>query len=100
VGSVLGATMGAGATALPAGSRGLVFVLRSGALVAVPVQIILTAATQAAVKPLKGTLNAGDAVVTGDSTSAVRTRTAAAGPPAAPGFGSQSAGAGATRAVR
>jgi HlyD family secretion protein len=98
VGSKLGATMGAGATALPAGSRGLVFVSRSGTLVAVPVQIILTAATQAAVKPLKGTLEAGDAVVTGDSTGAVRPRAAAAGPQAAPGFGSQ--GAGATRAVR
>jgi HlyD family secretion protein len=98
-GSVLGATMGAGATALPAGSRGRVFVERSGALVAVPVQIVLTAATQAAVKPVSGTLQAGDAVVIGDSSS-VQPRPAVTGAQSAPGFGSSSQGGGATRAVR
>ncbi len=98
-GSVLGATMGAGSTSLPAGSRGRVFVVRSGALTAVPVQIVLTAATQAAVKPLSGTLQAGDAVVTADSSGALP-RPAATGQQSAPGFGSSSQGAGATRAVR
>ncbi len=98
-GSLLGATMGAGATALPAGSRGRVFVERSGTLVAVPVQIVLTAATQAAVKPLSGTLQPNDAVVTGDSSGA-QPRPAATGQQSAPGFGQGSQGGGATRAVR
>ena len=97
-GSQFGATMGAGATALPAGSRGRVFVARSGALVAVPVQIVLTAATQAAVKPLQGTLQVNDAVVTGD-TSAAQPRTTAAAQ-RAPGFGQSPQGGGAARAVR
>jgi HlyD family secretion protein len=98
-GSVLGATMGAGTTALPAGSLGRLFVERSGALVAVPVQIVLAAATQAAVKPVSGTLQVGDAVVGGDSSSA-QPRPAATGAQSAPGFGSSSQGGGATRAVR
>ncbi|MGP6190396.1 MAG: efflux RND transporter periplasmic adaptor subunit [Vulcanimicrobiaceae bacterium] len=96
-GSQFGATMGAGATTLAPGSRGRVFVSRAGALVAVPVQILLTAATQAAVKPLRGTLQAGDAVVTADGSasqpaSAPHTSTAA--------FGQATQGGGAARAVR
>jgi HlyD family secretion protein len=98
-GSQFGATMGAGATALAAGSHGRIFVERSGALVAVPLQIVLTAATQAAVKPLSGTLQAGDAVVTGESTG-VPARTAAATQASAPGFGQSAQGGGATRGVR
>ena len=97
-GSVLGATMGAGATALPAGSLGRVFVVRSGTVVAVPVQIVLTAATQAAVKPVSGTLQTGDAVVTADSSGA-RPSPASTAQQSAPGFGA-SQGGGATRAVR
>jgi HlyD family secretion protein len=96
-GSQFGATMGAGATALPAGSRGRVFVKRSGALVAVPVQIVLTAATQAAVSPLSGTLQVNDAVVTAD-TSVVQPHAAVA--QSAPGFGQSPQGGGAARAVR
>jgi HlyD family secretion protein len=97
-GSQFGATMGAGATALPAGTRGRVFVARAGTLVAVPVQIVLTAATQAAVKPATGTLAVSDAVVTGD-TSVAQPRTAAA-TQAAPGFGQSPQSGGAARAVR
>jgi len=97
-GSQFGATMGAGATVLPSGSRGRVFVERSGALVAVPVQIVLTAATQAAVKPLSGTLQANDAVVTGDTS--VAQPHAAAAAQSAPGFGQPAQGGGAARAVR
>jgi HlyD family secretion protein len=95
-GSQFGATMGAGATSLAPGARGRVFVLRSGSLVAVPVQIALTAATQAAVKPLSGTLQAGDAVVTSDSSGTPAP--AASGRQNAPGFGPQ--GGGAARVVR
>lgn len=98
-GSQFGATMGAGATALPSGSRGRVFVQRAGGLVAVPVQIVLTAATQAAVKPLSGTLQAGDAVVTAD-TSGAKPRAATSAPQSAPGFGQGAQGGGAARAVR
>ncbi len=98
-GSQFGATMGAGATALPAGSRGRVFVQRSGALVAVPVQIVLTAGTQAAVAPLSGTLQVNEALVTGDSSGAQPT--AARSQSNAPAFGQGAQGSGgATRAVR
>jgi HlyD family secretion protein len=95
-GSQFGATMGAGATALATGSRSRIFVLRAGALVAVPVQIVMTAATQAAVKPLQGTLAVNDAVVTGDTSAAQAAAPAARN---APAFG-QSQGGGAARAVR
>ena len=98
-GSQFGATMGAGATKLPSGTRGRVFVLRSGAMVAVPVQIVLTAATQAAVKPVTGTLAAGDALVTADTSTAAQPRTSAA-TQTAPGFGQSPQGGGAARAVR
>jgi HlyD family secretion protein len=97
-GSVYGRTMGAGATAVAAGSSGRLFVERDGKLVSVRVQILLTAATQAAVAPLGGgTLTASDAVVTGDSTAAPA-RAAATSAPAAPAFG-QTGGGGAARAV-
>ena len=97
-GSQFGATMGAGATALPAGTRGRLFVVRSGALIVVPVQIVLTAATQAAVKPVTGTLAVTDAVVTADN-SVAQTHTGAV-TQAAPGFGQSPPGGGAARAVR
>ena len=97
-GSQFGATMGAGATTLPAGSHGRIFVERTGTLIAVPVQIILTAATQAAVKPLSGTLQANDAVVTADTAGAQPRASAAA--QTAPGFGGSAQGGGAARAVR
>lgn len=96
-GSQFGATMGAGATTLPAGSRGRIYVERAGALVGVPVQIELTAATQAAVKPLSGTLQAGDAVVTADTSGAARP---AAGQAKSPSFGQGAQAGGAARAVR
>ena len=97
-GSVLGATMGAGAATLAAGSRGRVFVERNGKLVAVPVQIVMTAATQAAVAPLSGTLTPNDAVVTGDG-GAPQPRASGAGQ-RAPGFTQGAPGGGAARAVR
>jgi HlyD family secretion protein len=96
-GSRFGATMGAGATALPSGSRGRVYVERSGALIAIPVQIVLTAATQAAVKPVSGTLQVNDAVVTGDTSGVPRASAASLN---APAFGQPSQGGGAARAVR
>jgi HlyD family secretion protein len=95
-GSQFGATMGAGATALPAGSRGRIFVERAGGLVVVPVQIGLTSSTEAAVTPLSGTLQAGDAVVTSELTGQPAATAAKA---TGPSFGA-SAGGGAARAVR
>jgi HlyD family secretion protein len=98
-GSQFGATMGAGATSLPAGSNGRLFVLRNGALVYVPVQILLTAATQAAVKPLHGTLAANDAVVTGDGTG-VQPPAPAGTRQTAPGFAQGAQSGAAARALR
>jgi HlyD family secretion protein len=97
-GSQFGATMGAGATAFAPGARGRVFVQRSGALLAIPVQVLLTAAARAAVKPLSGTLQGGDAVVTADS-SGVPKPAPVSSQRSAPGFG-QTQGGGAARAVR
>ncbi|HMD02796.1 MAG TPA: efflux RND transporter periplasmic adaptor subunit, partial [Candidatus Baltobacteraceae bacterium] len=98
-GSKFGATKGAGATALAAGSSGKIYVERAGALQAVPVQILLTAATQAAVKPLSGPLQTGDAVVTADSSAAQAPARPATSGQAAPGFGGGGQGGGAARAV-
>jgi HlyD family secretion protein len=97
-GSAFGATMGAGATALPAGTNGRVYVSRNGSLDPVTVQIVMSAGTQAAVKAVRGTLQAGDTAVTGDGTAAART--AASGRQTAPGFGGGNPAGGAARAVR
>jgi HlyD family secretion protein len=97
-GSQFGATMGAGATALPAGSHGRIFVKRAGTLVAVPVQVVLTSGTQVAVKPLSGTLQLNDAVVTADTVGAAPRTSAVT--QAAPSFGASAQGGGAARAVR
>jgi len=86
-----GQTLAGSSGSFAAGSQGRIFVDRDGKLVAVPVQITLVNATSAAVQPLRGTLQAGDQVVTGDgsgqkrstqSGQAPRTQTA---PGAAPG---------------
>lgn len=71
-GSPWGQTLGGGSGTLVAGSRGRIFVDRSGKLSAVPVQINLVNATGAAVEPLRGTLQAGEQVVTGDSSGQKR----------------------------
>jgi HlyD family secretion protein len=97
-GSAYGATLGAGATSLPAGSTGRLYVVRAGALVAIPVQIIMTAATQVAVTATNGTLGVADVAVTGDSSKAAVRAPAQA---AAPAFGGQTgSGGGAARALR
>ncbi len=54
--------------ALVAGGTSRLFVERNGALQVVPVRVDAIAGTNAAVTPLRGTLSAGDAVATGDST--------------------------------
>lgn len=97
-GSQYGATMGAGAAAVPAGSTGHVFVVRAGQLLSVPVQITLTAASQAAMKPVAGTLLLTDAVVTGD-TSGVAPHAASTAKAATSAFGQSGSGGGAARAV-
>jgi HlyD family secretion protein len=98
-GSTFGATMGAGATAMPAGTNGRVYVSRNGSLEAVTVQIVMSAGTQAAVKVVTGTLQAGDTVVIGDSSGAAP-QPAASVRQSAPGFGGGNPAGGAARAVR
>ena len=98
-GSTFGATMGAGATAMPAGTNGRVFVKRNGSLAAVTVQIVMSAGTQAAVKVVSGTLQAGDIVVTGDGTGAAP-RPAASGSQRAPTLSGGNPAGGAARALR
>jgi HlyD family secretion protein len=96
-GSKFGATLGAGAAALPAGSTGHVYVERDGQPRAVPVSILMTAGTQAAVKALGAPLQPGDLVVTGTISG---TPTVAATRPNVPGFGGPGGAGGAARAVR
>ena len=89
-GSPWGATTGSAVAAPAAGSRARLFVQRDGALVRVPVTVVLASGTQAAVTPLRGTLAAGDAVVTTDSSSSASggtRRPASAGNPLAGGPG-------------
>jgi HlyD family secretion protein len=64
-----GASLDANATLTPGGAARL-FVERSGSLQPVPVRVDAIQGTSAAVTALRGTLNAGDAVVTGDSVQA------------------------------
>lgn len=76
---------GSGASgAVVAGNRGLLFVLRDGNPQPVSVHIDLVSGMQAAVSVLRGTLKAGDAIVTGGSNA--RARTSSQQNPAA-GFG-------------
>jgi HlyD family secretion protein len=65
-----GATIGTATSAAKPGAQSRIFVERNGALVRVPVTISLVSGTQAAVKATSGTLVAGDAVVTADSSTA------------------------------
>jgi HlyD family secretion protein len=71
-GSPWGQTLGGSSGSLAPGSRGRVFVDQGGKLTAVPVQISLVNATSAAVQPLRGTLQAGDQVVTADGSAPKR----------------------------
>src|SRR5581483_11327554 len=64
-----GSTGSSGSSTVVAGTRGRVFVQKNGKLQMVPVQVAMVSGTNAAVTPLRGTLNAGDAVVTADGTS-------------------------------
>jgi len=70
VASPWGATSGGTSSSLTAGSRGRIFVQRNGSLVRVPVNVVLSNGTDAAVTPLgDATLGTSDTVVTGDSSS-------------------------------
>lgn len=61
-----------------AGRDGRVFLLQDGKLVYFPVHVLLVTDTDAAVAPAKGTLNAGEAVVTSDSSSQMAAQQSAA----------------------
>lgn len=50
------------------GDRGRIYVQRAGRAVALPVRIDLVSGAQAAVTPLRGSLHAGEAVITGTGT--------------------------------
>lgn len=78
-----GAMAASAAGAAADGSRGVVYVERGGRAIAVPVRIGLSSGVQTAVTPLRGTLTAGDAVITGAATAA-----SGAHPPASHGGGS------------
>lgn len=58
-----GQTSGSASGSVTAGSNGLIFVQRDGKPSAVPVRVNLISGTQAAVTPLRGSLQAGDAVI-------------------------------------
>jgi HlyD family secretion protein len=77
-----GATGASSGGAVTPGSRGRIFVLRNGKLSPVLVQVGLVSSTQATVTPLRGTLAAGDQIVTGDNaaTRASHTSSAAGNP--------------------
>lgn len=58
-----GQTSGSASGSVTAGSNGLIFVQRGGKPSAVPVRVNLISGTQAAVTPLRGSLQAGDSVI-------------------------------------
>lgn len=70
-----GQTGSGAAGAVVAGNRGLLFVLRGGKPQPVSVRIDLVSGMQAAVTVLRGTLRAGDEIITGGSNARVRTST-------------------------
>ena len=74
-----------GASAATSGSTGLIFVDRNGKAQPVPVRIGLVSGTQAAVTPLRGTLSAGDEVITASGASSTRTASATHGATSGPG---------------
>jgi HlyD family secretion protein len=76
-----GATQSVSGGAVTPGSTGRIFVLRSGALAPVPVHVGLITTTQATVTPLRGTIAAGDEVVTADNGGARATHAASAANP-------------------
>jgi HlyD family secretion protein len=84
-GSPWGQTGSGSSGAVVSGTRGVVFVLQHGKPHAVPVNIQLVSGMQAAIVPLRGSLRAGDPLVTGDS--AAHTQRSAAATPAGPGPG-------------
>jgi HlyD family secretion protein len=65
-----GATTGSASGLPSAGAQSRIFTDTAGKLQFVPVKIDLVSGAQAAVTPLRGTLTAGDAVVTADSSAA------------------------------
>lgn len=85
-----GSAGSSGSSTVVAGSRGRVFVEKNGKLQMVPVQVAMVSGTNAAVTPVRGTLSAGDAVVTADGTpTASRARSSGSA------FGNRPGGAGA-----
>jgi len=76
-----GATTTTTSGAVTPGVTGRIFVLRSGKLTPVAVHVGLVTDTQASVTPLRGTLAAGDQIVTADGGGARATHAASAGNP-------------------
>ncbi|MGH7683113.1 MAG: efflux RND transporter periplasmic adaptor subunit, partial [Vulcanimicrobiaceae bacterium] len=84
-----GSASSSGSSTVVAGSRGRVFVETNGKLQVVPVQVAMVSGTNAAVTPVRGTLKAGDTVVTADGTA-----TAHAAHAQSSAFGGRSGGGG------
>lgn len=76
-----GSTGASSSSAIVAGTHGRVFVQQNGKLQIVPVQVAMVSGTNAAVTPLRGTLQAGEAVVTADGSAATSHAHSAAGSP-------------------
>jgi HlyD family secretion protein len=69
-----GQTAGSASGSVTAGSNGLIFVQRDGKLSPVPVRVNLISGTQAAVIPLRGSLQAGDGVIVSSGSQSGATR--------------------------
>ena len=92
-----GATTGSASALVTAGSRGRIYVERGAKLVRIPVTVTLVSGAQAAVAPLRGTIEPNDLIVTGDAQpQGAAQRAPAAANPFAGGAGP---GRGATRGL-
>lgn len=81
------AAPGTSGTAAQAGQRGRLYVLRGGKPVAIPVDVVLVAGSDAAIRPRDAALRPGDAVIVADSSSAQRSAASSpfVGGPGGPG---------------
>jgi HlyD family secretion protein len=93
-----GQTAAGVANTATAGGKGVIFVQRNGKTQPVPVTVGLISGTQAAVAPLRGTLQAGDNVIIGDSSQ--KSTTSRAQRTSGPGMNAGPSAGGIGRALR
>lgn len=82
-----GQTSGSAGTSVASGNTGVLFVQRNGKAVPTRVKIDLVSGTQAAVTPIKGVLDPGDEVITGNTTAAAAPSSHSQGGGSSPGMG-------------